>query len=240
MSEEDFPHLGPDERDRGVAILKGAAGFIPGAGTALGEIIGRFIPNQRIDRIEEYLRKLRKALNHLTEEQVRKRIQKPEAIDLFEEGGFQSARAITEDRRDQIANVVSFGLSGDEKDRIEAKRILKLLDDLDDDQIIILARYLHKNRDSADFDEKHQAVIRPVQAYIGAGQDVLDQATMNELARAQLISLGLLKANYRAPKKGELPDFDLKTGRMKYTHLALSPLGRLLLRRIGLAEADEF
>lgn len=239
MSKDDFPHLGPDERDRGVAILKSVAGLAPGVGAALSEILTRFIPNQRIDRVEDYLRRLHKALNHLSEDQVRERTQSPEAIDIFEEGGIQSTRALSDDRRDQIAHVVAFGLSGEDKERIEAKRILKLLREIDEDQIIILTGHLHKNLFDDDFQERNSHILHGPFVHMQSSRDDMDRATMTELAKAQLISLGLLRPRFKNLKKGEVPEFDPKTGMMKRQSLEISSLGRLVLRRIGVADEGD-
>jgi hypothetical protein len=43
--------------------------------------------------------------------------------------------------------------------------------------------------------------------------------------------LGLLQTKYKKPKKGELPEFDEKTGMMKAGSDQISRLGRLLLDR---------
>ncbi len=239
MDKNEFPTLGPDERDRGVAILKSVAGFAPGVGSALAEIINRFIPNQRIDRIEQYIQRLHEALRDMPEALIRERIHSPESVDLFEEGGFQSARAISEERREQIANVVAYGLSGEDKERIEAKRVLKLLRELDDDQIIILTAHLSKNMFDDDFQERNQHILYGPAVHMQSSREEMDQATMIELAKAQLISLGLLRPRFKNIKKGEIPEFDSKTGTIKRQSLDISPLGRLVLRRIGIAGDDD-
>lgn len=73
-----------------------------------------------------------------------------------------------------------------------------------------------------------------------SSREELDRDEMYRLARSHLVDLGLLKATFRKPKRGEAPEFDEKTGMMKAKGLELSPLGRLLLRRVGVAEEDEF
>jgi hypothetical protein len=240
VSEDDLPALGPDANDRGAAILRGSIGSIPGIGAALAEVVNHFIPNQRLDRIEDYLRRLSAKLNDLSADDLRDKAQDPDALDLFEEGGFQSARATNDVRREQIANVVAFGLSGDDQDRIEAKRILRLLRDIDDDQIIILTSYLHRHMNDEEFSDRHSDILYGPAAHLGSSREELDRATMVDLAKAQLKSLGLLQTRYKKPKKGELPEFDEKTGMIKRQSVTLSPLGRLVLRRVGLAEENEF
>jgi len=44
--------------------------------------------------------------------------------------------------------------------------------------------------------------------------------------------MGLLKARFKKPKRGELPAFDDKTGMIKAQGYEITGLGRLLLRSI--------
>jgi hypothetical protein len=64
---------------------------------------------------------------------------------------------------------------------------------------------------------------------------------LHRLARSELIKLGLLQQLFRTPDKTrQLPEFDEHTGMLKASHIELSSLGRLLLRRIGVAAKNEF
>lgn len=238
-SDKELPELGNTPRERSIAIVRGAVGAIPWLGPALTEIINHFIPNQRLDRVEDYLRRLEAKLSSLTRDEILARTSNVDSADILEEGGFQSARATSEDRREQIANVVAFGLTGEEKERIEAKRILKLLRDLDDDQILILTGHLNKNLFDNDFQQRNSHILHGPFVHMQSSRDEMDRATMTELAKAQLISLGLLRPRFKNLKKGEVPEFDPKTGTMKRQSMDISPLGRLVLRRIGIASEDD-
>jgi hypothetical protein len=50
--------------------------------------------------------------------------------------------------------------------------------------------------------------------------------------RNRLRRLSLIRATYKKPKKGELPEWDFKTGMIKAQSDRITPLGRLLLRYI--------
>jgi len=227
-------------QDADTALLKGAIGSIPIVGSILSELVGLIIPDQRIDRLEDFVRRLAERLDSLDPEALREQFRNPESVDLFEEGAVQSVRAVSEERREYIASIVSEGLSGDAKDRIQAKRLLRLLSRIDDDQIIILASYLRQNAHDDEFFERHKAVLHPVSAYLGADQDEIDAEAMFQLARAELVQLGVLRGNFKAIKKGELPEFDNRTGMVKASGWQITSLGRLLLRQIGLAAPDDF
>lgn len=237
--DEEPPKLGAGASDHISALLRMGAGAIPVAGAAFSELITHVIPGVRLERIEEYLRWLTVKLQALTQEELQCRLQEPENISTFEEGGYQCSRAITSDRREQIASIVAHGISGDSSAAIEARRLLNLLSELDDGQIIILSSHLSKNMFDDKFHERHRHILTGPAVHMQSPTEDIDKRAVHELAKAQLISLGLLRPRYKKPKKGEAPEFDLKTGMVKASSVDLTPLGRLLLRRIGIAAEGE-
>lgn len=121
-----------------------------------------------------------------------------------------------------------------------ARRLLALLEEVDDDQIIILLSYMSANRTDHAFQTLHERVLGPTRAHLQSSQDDLDRATNFEFARSALVQLGLLRLNFSAPKKGEIPEFDPKTGTVKSRGRGITPLGRLLPRRTGLIGENEY
>jgi hypothetical protein len=192
-----------------------------------------------VERLEAYLTRLSERLNHQEEEVLRQRLRDPESIDLFEEGAVQSVRAISDERKDYIASIVANGLSGDDKDRLQAKRLLKLLAQIDDDQIIILASYLRKNDQDNAFRNRHKNILTPVRAHLDSDQSEVEAEALYELARAELLRLGLLNTSFWAPRNEEVPKLDPATGMLKASGRRLTPLGRMLLVQIGLADPEE-
>lgn len=235
-SPAEMPPLGDTWQDRGVAIARGIVGAVPVAGSILAELVGEVIPNQRIERIEAYLRFLQASFDTLPEGEMRARVSQPEAIDLFEAGAYQAMRALTDERRQRIATLVAGGTSGHEAARLEAKRLLALLGEIDDDQLILLMSKLRRYSHDQEFAERHAAILAPKTAHLGSSRAELDAHTAYGETRSSLMRLGLLKLNFKKLARGALPEFDEKTGMMKATGSDLTLLGRLLLRRIGLAE----
>ena len=68
--------------------------------------------------------------------------------------------------------------------------------------------------------------------FMGAPQEDADRGAVYETYRDRLRRLGLLRATYKKPKKGELPEWDLKTGMIEAGSDKVTPLGQLLLRYI--------
>jgi predicted transcriptional regulator len=71
---------------------------------------------------------------------------------------------------------------------------------------------------------------------MGSLQEDADRGAVQEIYRDRLRRLGLVRATYKKPKKGEQPEWDLKTGMIKAGSPRITPLSRLLLRYID-AEA---
>lgn len=230
-------NLDANPKDRGVALAKSLSSALPGVGPFVAQVLLDDLPGLRIDRVVDFCRLLGSRVEAI---EFAQRMKVEENIDLVEEGAQQSTRALSEDRRERIAALVAFGLSGQEKERIEAKRLLSLLAAIDDDQIILLAAQLHRNMEDDAFYQKHINILQPMPSHLGSSQAEVDAANIADLSRAQLVGLGLLRLRFKTPRKGELPEFDNGTGMMKSQGRELTQLGRLLLRRIGLAEDDEY
>lgn len=230
-SDPNHDGLDDDLRDKLVAIGKGIAGAIPLAGGALAEVVGMVIPGQRADRIAFYLRALASRVEDLESEIQDGLASNPEKIDLVEEGGYQAARATSQERIDQIVEAVSRGLSEDDSDVVRRKRLLLVLGELDDDEVTLLNAYgrSYGGADRQAFDR----VNRPDPPHLQSPPLVIDQNQLYEMGKRHLTGLGLLRKNYGNVKKGEVPEFDAREGDFKH-RLEVSPLGRMLLREIGM------
>jgi hypothetical protein len=239
MSEalNDLP-LGDNIGDRTASLVKGGIGALPFVGSILAEIVSQFIPNQRLERIENYLRALNEKISQV-ENVDQLGLTQPENIDLIEDGGFQAARALSPERLRHIVSIVSEGLAGDERQRLESKRLLRILGEIDDEQLIILSGELLKNRHDPDFGEHHRDVLAHRMLTIGAPQEQVDDAAIRGLTINHLMRLGLLEEYHPFLKKDRLPEYDT-SGKLKGAQHRLAPGGRLLLRALGLAEAGEY
>ncbi|WP_379069561.1 hypothetical protein ACHMW4_03545 [Mesorhizobium sp. UC22_110] len=237
--DEGKPELGNTKTDYAVMAGRAVSGLLPFAGSFITELIESIVPNQRFDRLVAYVKLLDERIEGFTFEQKAAISKSPEAIDLFEEGGSQAARALSQERLSYIASLVSFGLKGDENDRIEAKRILALLRSIDDDQVIILASNLDRYWRDAAFREKHKELLHVASIHMRSSRDEMDKATVKELALSALVGLGVLRPRFNSVRKGDLPEFDSNTGMVKANGHDITSLGRLVLRRLGLAEEGD-
>jgi hypothetical protein len=226
-----YDPLNDDYRDQLVAIGKGAVSLVPLVGGPLAEIIGAAIPNQRADRIAAYVRGLDTRIGQMAAELRAQLSSNAAKLDLIVEGGYQSARALSAERVEQITEAVSRGLAEDEADVIRRRRLLIMFGELDDDEVAMLNAY---GRSYAGADRHAFASInRPDRVHMQSPPDAIERDRLYDAGKAHLLRLDLLKRNYGTVKKGQLPEFDGKSGEFKHT-IEIAFLGRLLLKEIGM------
>jgi hypothetical protein len=85
-----------------------------------------------------------------------------------------------------------------------------------------------------EFREKHKNILEPIRAYIGAEQHILDKSALQKSYKEHLERLGLIQPHYKIDRDTGMPEFDKFTGRPKSSYYDVSPLGKLLLKNIGL------
>lgn len=228
--------LGTNKNDIGVAFLKSLAVFIPGWGQFIGEVIGELIPNQRIDRITNYLKELEIRFSNIQEEVLNKLKEDVNFIELIEESFYQASRAVTNERIQYIAEIVTNGIKDETIEFQESKYLLKLLQELNDIEIIWLRYYLFPGGDD-DFQEKHPNILNKISTYSGVSEETYNKAALQESYIEHLKRLKLIKSEIRIDKKTGIPAFD-SHGNIQVSYTYLSELGGLLLKQIGLYDDE--
>ncbi len=232
MADKDSgetPPLGETDRDLQVTWGKGFLSLVPGIGPIINTIIETTIPNQRTERIEAFLHHLS---DRIDETEFTRSMETPEGLDLFEEGLWQAARGLSDERKQRIARLVAEGIKGEDASRQEARHFLRILNQIDDRQIVLLAEYLPENRPyvgedkAVDFHRVNRDVLQPGHVV----EDILDhevrekaqEATqLNESMRTHLAAFGLLRVSSE--------DWNNQNQEFEIT-----PLGRRFLEHIGL------
>lgn len=216
-----------------VAILgKGFIGAIPFVGPLVGEIVGNLIPNQRIDRIASLLKALESKIDEEERAKVEERILEEKSVDLMEDGFLLAARALSEERIDHIAALLKNSLTGEDLEHLAYKRLLSLLGELNDIEVLILKSHSIGFAQQQEFRRKHQDALTPPRVHLGSPREVVDKGAIYDTHNANLVRLDLLKMRFRKPRRQELPEFDNRTGMMKANGYEITPLGMLLLRSI--------
>ena len=220
--------------DIAAIISKGVLGAIPFVGPMASEIVGAIIPNQRIDRIEKMLLMLETKLSKLDKSEIESKIKSPEYVDIVEDCLIQTSRALTDERKDYIASLLKNSITSVEFNHLEYKKLLYILYQLNDIEIVILKSYSLNDDTVAHYEFKghHKDILFKSPATNISSASEVDSYAVYQTYRFNLFDLGLLKQNFKKPKKNEFPEFDLKTGMIKSSGYRITILGKLLLKSI--------
>jgi hypothetical protein len=213
--------------------LKGAIGALPVVGSLLGEIVGVLIPQQRLDRLVDFVRRLDEKVEALSIDQraLAERVQSEEFIDLLEDAMLQAARALTSERRDHIAALLKNSLPDSDLSHTEEKRLLWLLNELNDPEIVILTSYNLARTEVERFYHQHRAVIEGPGSAAGSESERRDRMAVYQTFRENLKRLGLIRP-YRG--KGAMEEWDASSNAFRPNRDEITDLGRLLLRHLDL------
>lgn len=218
--------LGNTHADRTAALARALAGSVPVAGPFIAELVTAVIPNQRLDRVEAFLLALAEELERLG---ASSKLSQSSNVPLVEEGIAQATRAFTGERRQFLANCVAHGVDADEQDKLNELKILRLLDEVGDDDLLILHAV-----GGPQADAKLGALKPPP---LGANAPDKDRAR-GELHRAsirKLLAIGFLSS---APYSDEPRRWRFgKNGAMEDGPY-ISALGRMVLVRVGFGRSQ--
>ena len=236
---DDLPDLRKQTSDYVASAAKAVLGATPFAGSLLAELAGTIVPNQRIDRIVKYAEELERWLARLDQQFVWAKLTNENFTDLLEESMRHAARSLTGDRRKYIATLVATGISSENIEFVESKHFLRILGEINDVEVIILRSYLVATiGGDKTFRKKHENVLRVEPAYLGSSQEVLDRHALQESYKEHLTSLGLLQRQYETDIQTGQPKYDMTSHGQTKSGYMITPVGRLLLRHIGLANDD--
>ena len=165
--------LSSNATDYAVTLAKSVLGATPIVGSFLAELAGTIIPQQRADRLADFARGLASKLGTIDQDILRAKLTDENFTDLFEEGAREAVRAVSTERREYVAQLVSSGLTEAKVSYVESKHLLRILSQLNDIEIIWLRFYDYPLMNGDDeFREKHAAILKPISATIGSGSDV--------------------------------------------------------------------
>lgn len=227
--------LNTNATDYVVATAKAALGMVPFAGSLLAELAGSVIPKQRIDRLVGFAQALESKIDDLDQDAVRAKLSDENFTDLLEESARQAAQSVTEQRRQYLATLIASGVTETQVSFVESRHLLRILSQINDIEIVWLRFYHHPfMQGDEEFRNTHAGILKPIAANFGSDQATLDQHALQENYIEHLISLGLLRRQLYVDLKTGEPVFDKHMKAWKTQSAKVTPLGRLLLRHIGL------
>jgi hypothetical protein len=227
-----------------VPTSKIASNFVPIVGPVLAEIVGMLIPNQRQDRIADFLKHLQAIISEDDLERIKTL---PERMEILEEGMLQAGLTPHKDRIPRIAQITARGITQDEIDRDKISLLLETIKNISttDLTLLIYHKLLNEKRHTCgehtafeDFQKKHANLFM---ADYSEKQEKMDFLKRYE---QHLISLGLLEnimpSNIDASSRSEraLREIDHKINTMLAAlqskgEIKITTLGKELLEYIG-------
>jgi len=233
----DMPSLKTQGNDIIALFAKAGLGAVPFVGSVFAEVAGAIIPNQRVDRIVKFAQKLESKLSDTQKAALRSQLSDEEFVGILEDGMIQASKSTSDDRREYLASLIANGLSDKAIEYSETRRLLTILGDLSDAEVIFLRSYLVRTiGGDEEFREKHKKLLRHDPIALNASQEENDKNAIKDNYKEHLISLGLLKNEYRLSHETGLQEIDTFTKAPKISGKNITGTGRLLLRYIGLSE----
>lgn len=239
MTKKDNQIENNNGADWAAILARLATGAIPFAGTFLGEMVTAIIPKQRIDRIAKFVNELNDTIEKMPSGIIQKLKENEDFIDLLEQSFIQATRARSDERRSYIVNLVHYGITDDAAKANDAKHLLGLLAELNDNEVIWL-RYFHDQSmgERYNFQETHKNVLQTITPTMGSSKDELEQAALQASYKAHLERLSLIKHKIKTQDRAGTPEFN-KDGTPKMMSSRTTALGNMLLESVGLIEAKD-
>lgn len=244
-AENNEIDLETNNSDRALTVLKSLFSLIPSVGSIpgvievpsiggiLSEIFSTVIPNQKTDRIKLFVEVLDLKFSGMEKEYLRLKMKTEKFTDLLEDAIPMAARALTQERREYIANFLVKSISTEDAALLREKKLLNILNQLNDAEIIFL-RYkaIQDHEKKGEFYNLHEKVLSPIPTHARSSRQEVEQSYLRKNYLETLESLGLTESNYKTPKKGETPEIDPKTGKLKSSSTSSTGLGRMLVKYI--------
>ena len=224
MSEDKLelePDIDETDVDRAVAASTLVLSAIPTIVPLIAEAVKHGIPKRRIERIARMLKFLGNQVSGLEEDVLAHRMRTEEFLDLFEDGLWQTTRALTEERLAHIASLLKNSIKSDDLAHEQEKMLLSLLGQLNDPELIVLGWYgtnMVGERANA-YCARHEDIVEPTVRESLMSEEEERNITFRETYRATLQRLRLIGPDQRGSDR-------------------ITPLGRLLLEQIDFYEQE--
>lgn len=189
--------LNENRIDRLVQLINATFGEIPIVGGAIVEFFSSVIPNQRTDRIIEFIKILNQRLSDQEQETFRNQILNEDFNGLLEDVVESTIKSIGKERKQHLVEVLKAGLNANKEETIELKLVTKTLKEINDIEVIILNSHIAKtSNEHHDFYQKHSSVLDARRLFSNADKNDEKKHYIYKGYLYHLVSLGLLDVNY--------------------------------------------
>jgi transcriptional regulator NrdR family protein len=246
VEQEEDINFQTNQQDVWTTAIKVISNFVP-FGSPVGELTTSFIPNQKIERVVRFTEKLNEKLIDYNSklDSAEKRIsiielKNPEFADLFEEAANQASRALTDERLEYIASLLKNSLTENELNHIEKKKLLLILSELNDAEIIWLKHSSLRTRNGIfygreKFYENHKTTLKPISVRMSnTRQEQMNKFAIQKSYIQNLVRLNLAEEDFDS----NISEFDKKVGNVKVNDIYGTALGNLLLKYIDVDKIE--
>lgn len=196
------PDLSPNEIDHAVSAWSAALESVPAVGSIIAEVVRNIVPNQRQDRISDFVTALDDELGTLQQDVLELKMRTQGFADLFREAAYQAAATPSDERRRRLAALLKNSITHEEVRYEEERKLLSLLGQINDPELIILGYYGTEmvGERADEYYDRHEAIVRaPLLETMMSDEEIRD-ATMKQEYRANLRRLGLISQRRRGPE----------------------------------------
>jgi len=193
----EIKNLNENNTDKLVKIINATFGEIPIVGGTLVELFSSVIPNQRIDRMVEFIKILKEKLTNQEQELLKSKILDENFNSLLEDVIESTIRTIGKERKHHFYKIVHTGLTSNKEELIELRIITRTLKELNDIEMIILKNLsILSTNERTSFYQKNKSILESERLYVGASKEQEKRHYMFKGYLYHLVALGLLDVNY--------------------------------------------
>jgi hypothetical protein len=159
--------------ERVTSLGMGAVGALTPVTGIMVRVLEDVMPNRWRHRVNRTLRVLDAKIEGISDEVIEERAKTEGFGAILEEAMFQASRATTEERLEYIANCLKNSLTSDELEDEAQLRLLRLLNQINDAEVIVLKFLAISAWEQADrraFAEKHADVLHEPDDTLGMNQ----------------------------------------------------------------------
>lgn len=239
ISDNKEIDLTPNITDLSTALAKGMFGATPIAGPMIAEMVAVIVPNQRLDRVIDFIQQLEKRVSATELDNLKDNIY---FVDLLEHAVEQSIKSLSPDRNQYLAAFIENNRNVSESNYSVKKKLCQTLEELTDDDIEML-----RSKQNPFYESRFKSIGRltigqydemsDLEKYEYDLAQTSEDAHLNALERSKLIS-----AEHMIPEKDDRDindHIDRDTGLPEITGYKLTDLGSVLLKSIGLYQSRE-
>ncbi len=190
ISADENINLQNNKTDVGVTLAKAVLGIVP-LGSFFGETLTGVIPNQRVDRIALGLEVLNQKLKYLPEDVLQKL--RGEYSEMLYEIVTQLSKTRTEDRRNHLASLLKNSLTDEALDLIEKEKLLQLLGQINDAEVIHLVYHSLLFSEVEEFEQRHAKALGRVPVGEFGSKVQLEKDALVSAYQNKLVELGLIR-----------------------------------------------